>query len=372
MPRQSFATLRWSPVYGSTGKLPASAHVVRNDQNGSVARLTACILTGILFSAACGGRTVETTAADPGRVDVSQLWNDPVDLERRDLFAGVQEGTSPPAPTTPFEFIEADSSGFSPGYDVRDASGVEWSVKLGPEAQTEVVASRILWAIGFHQVPTYFLSSFTMTGGPDGDPGPGRFRPELKGWTVVDDWSWYENDFANTQPFKGLIVANLLLNNWDWKTSNNKIYEITRPDGTTERRYIVRDLGASLGKTSSPAPLRWLGTRIAQGNRNDLEDFEKQGFIEGVEADRVDFDYSGIYQNVVDTVRVSDVVWTARLLSRLSDAQWNDAFRAAGYPPDHASRYITKIKSKIAEGLALAQRATARSSAAARAATVAD
>ena len=33
----------------------------------------------------------------------------------------------------------------------------EWSLKLGPEAQSEVVASRLLWAIGFHQPPTYWL-----------------------------------------------------------------------------------------------------------------------------------------------------------------------------------------------------------------------
>ena len=30
-----------------------------------------------------------------------------------------------------------------------------------------------------------------------------------------------------------------------------------------------------------------------------------------------------------------------------------DAFRAAGYSDDHARRYVTKIKSKIAEGLKL-------------------
>ena len=39
-----------------------------------------------------------------------------------------------------------------------------------------------------------------------------------------------------------------MLNNWDWKTSNNKIYEIRRR-GTVVGVYVVRDLGASLGKT---------------------------------------------------------------------------------------------------------------------------
>ena len=302
-----------------------------------------------LGMSACGGRTVRTTAADPAKVDTAQLWNEPADLETRDLFAGPAAGTSAPDSATPFTFVKADTTGFSPGYDVRDASGMTWSVKLGSEAQTEIVSSRLLWAIGYHQVPTYYMTTWSMTGGPEANPGAGRFRPETTDRKVVGEWSWYENDFVHTQPFKGLIVANLILNNWDWKSSNNKVYEL---EGG-RRHYVVRDLGASLGKTSSPAPFRWLGTRIAQGNRNNLEDFEQQGFIQGVSGDRVNFDYSGIYGKVVDTVTVRDVVWTSRLLSRLSDAQWNDAFRAAGYPADQASRYVAKLKSKVAEGLAL-------------------
>jgi hypothetical protein len=312
-------------------------------------------MTVVLASAACGGRTVRTTAENPTSIDVSPLWNDPVDLEARDLFAGPTEESSPPDLTRPFTFVKADRSGYSPGYDLRDAQGLEWSVKLGPEAQTEIVASRLLWAIGFHQVPAYYVPSWKMIDGPEGEPGPGRFRPELTDRKVIGEWSWYENDFAHTQPFRGLIVANLIINNWDWKTSNNKIYEVTHDSGATERRYVVRDLGASFGKTSSPPPMRWLGTRMAQGNRNNLEDFEQQGFIEQVSGDRIEFEYNGIYQEVVDTVRVADVIWTSRLLARLSDAQWNDAFRAAGYSPDQASRYIAKLKWKVGQGLALAE-----------------
>jgi len=45
-------------------------------------------------------------------------------------------------------------------------------------------------------------------------------------------------------------------------------------------------------------------------------------------------------------------VWT-RLPIEESAVRWNDAFRAAGYPPDQAARYIAKLTSKIAEGLAL-------------------
>jgi len=50
--------------------------------------------------------------------------------------------------------------------------------------------------------------------------------PKGSGDTVVGDWSWYDNPFMNSREFRGLVVANLILNNWDWKTSNNKIYAI--------------------------------------------------------------------------------------------------------------------------------------------------
>jgi hypothetical protein len=302
-----------------------------------------------------GGRTVKTTP-DPA-ADLSQLWQEPTDLESRDLRAGPPSPVALPEPPA-FTFVKADESGFSPGYDVRDDNGVEWSVKLGPEAQTEVVASRILWAIGYHQVPTYYVAKWSLKGGPEGNPGPGRFRPEPANVNAVGEWAWHENPFADTRPFKGLVVANLMINNWDWKTSNNRIYDVMNPDGTGERRYVVRDLGASFGKTDAPGIARVLGARIAQGNRNNLEDFEEQGFIKSVNGNRVEFDYHGIYQTIVDTVTVDDVVWTSRLMARISDAQWNAAFAAAGYPPDEAARFIAKLKEKIAEGLALAKRST--------------
>jgi hypothetical protein len=68
----------------------------------------------------------------------------------------------------------------------------------------------------------------------------------------------------------------------------------------------------------------------------------------------VEFDYRGIHPSLLELVTARDVVWTMRLMSQVRDEQWRDAFRAAGFPQDQASRYIAKIKSKIAEGLKLA------------------
>ena len=66
------------------------------------------------------------------------------------------------------------------------------------------------------------------------------------------------------------------------------------------------------------------------------------------------FHYNGIHQKIVDTVTVDDVVWTCRLMARISDEQWRDAFRAGGFAPGEQQRYVEKLKSKIRDGLALA------------------
>src|SRR6186997_885666 len=109
----------------------------------------ACLLFVIaLATENCGGHTVRTTPDPSGTADISQLWREPSDLETRDLLIGPAAGAPKPAAVR-FTFVKADRTGHSPGYELRDQNGIEWSVKLGTEAQTEVVASRILWAIGF-------------------------------------------------------------------------------------------------------------------------------------------------------------------------------------------------------------------------------
>jgi hypothetical protein len=93
---------------------------------------------------------------------------------------------------------------------------------------------------------------------------------------------------------------------------------------------------------------------MPQGSRNDLEDFEEQGFIRGVDGDNVKFDYRGTNLRLVKTVTVDDVVQACRSMARISETQWRDAFRAGGYSETEQQRYISKMKEKIQEGLALA------------------
>ena len=330
---------------------------MRSLQRDSPARLSrlVCFLPLVLAMTFCAGRSALKPPADaPTPTEMAQLWVEPRDLESRDFFHGSGGPSRVPDPSIPYELVAVDNSGYSPGYDVRDRQGTQWSVKLGIEAQPELVASRVLWGLGYHQPHNYMLASWELVGKHPGRQGLARFRREPADHTVVSDWSWYESPFVSSRPFKGLLVANLMLNNWDWKTSNNKVYEIEE-DGVRRRVYVVRDLGASLGKTTFPGFLKWTPVRgLGQGTRNDVDGFEEQGFIRRVEGTRVKFHYRGIHSRLVDTLTVDDVVWTCRLMARISDDQWRDAFRAAAYQDAEQQRYITKLKSKIREGLALA------------------
>jgi hypothetical protein len=105
-----------------------------------------------VLAAGCARSLQQVQLAQGPPALIGELWQDPSDLEQRDLFHG-PEGTRLLPRDASYAFVAKDTSGWSPGFDVRDGDGVEWSVKLGAEAQSEVVSSRILWAIGFHQPP---------------------------------------------------------------------------------------------------------------------------------------------------------------------------------------------------------------------------
>ena len=222
--------------------------------------------------------------------------------------------------------------------------GRTWSVKLGPEAQSEVVVSRLLWAAGYFQPATYYLPGWTLVGASDPNPQPpGRFRLEAEGETRVDNWSWSRNPFVGTMPLRGLFVLMVMVNNWDLKTQQNKLYQLTGDGAGPLHRYVVRDLGASLGGT------RWL----FPGSKSNVEDFEQERFIESVHDGQVRFHYRGAWRerSLARGVSAANVRWIAERLARLSPAQWSDAFRAAGYSESDAQRYVQRLRQKVDDGL---------------------
>ncbi|MEQ1691181.1 MAG: hypothetical protein ABMA00_07850 [Gemmatimonas sp.] len=274
---------------------------------------------------------------------MDQLWQEPRDLAQRDLLGGEFGRDQAPNARDEFQVTGKKTSGTQSGYDVKDGKGREWSVKLGVEARVEVVVSRIVWAIGYHQPPVYYLPKWTrVEDGAAVSEEPARFRLEPKSLKKTGEWSWTDNPFVGTQPLAGLFTVMVLFSNWDLKAAQNATYQMETAGRSPETWYLVRDLGASLGKTA------WLD----RASKADTAAFIAEGFITRVEGNRVRFDYNGSWlePRVHDIVTPADVRWVCGLLARLSLAQWHDAFRAGGFTDAEADAYIKRLREKIAEG----------------------
>jgi hypothetical protein len=210
--------------------------------------------------------------------------------------------------------------------------------------------SRLLSAVGYHQPPVYYLPSFKLKDdwGTHRVAG-GRFRLKDKSLKDLGSWKWEENPFVASKPYQGLIVLLAMFNSTDLKNSNNTLYEKRNGD-LVEHWYVTRDIGAALGDLHPWAP-----------RKGNPDAFDRVPFTTGVTNGHVEFAYDGWYKALLrDRITPGDVVWACDLLGRLSDQQWNDAFRAGGYEPATAQRFIAKLKEKIAEGRSLGQRAAAR------------
>ena len=320
---------------------------IRHARPGSRSRhIGAAVI--LCASVACAPAMRRTTSAPPSEAELAQLWSEPSDLATRDLYDGPGGKDGGPVIQGKLTIKSFDPSGNSVGYNVLDAEGREWKVKIGQEAQPEIVASRLLWAIGFHQPPLYLVQNLQLDGGRPEDSGrPGRLRAEF-GYKTEGDWSWHQNPYVGTRELKGLLVAQLILNNWDIKGTQNRIYLLNGDAEAPRRRFVVQDLGAALGKTGWPV-----------GTRSEIDDFESQSLIKRVANGRIEFDYHARHKELFKDITAADVIWVSRLFARLSDQQWRDAFRAAGYPESQSTRFIAKLKAKVQEGLALDQRTQA-------------
>src|SRR5687768_1047163 len=186
---------------------------VRGDQRTTAIQCWLFLFAFVCPLAACAPGALRSTAATPlTAAQLAELWVEPTDLESRDLFAGPGGAQGAPDATAVYRVTALDVTGNSRGYDVIDPAGRKWRIKIGEEVQPEIVASRLLWAIGFHQPPTYFVAAPRLEGARPEDSGlAARFRAEF-GYDTEANWSWHENPYVGTQPFKGLLVANLLLN----------------------------------------------------------------------------------------------------------------------------------------------------------------
>jgi hypothetical protein len=317
---------------------------------------------------AAGQGSPKQKKAKPPLTGTPVLWRDPGDISARDMQYG--PGAADLAPQAPFTFVKEDLTGASPKFSVKDARGVNWTVKYGIEAQSETVATRLVWSMGYFAEEAYYLERAEIQNLPRLSRGQefvsgsvvrgARFEPRRKGVTRGAIWDWLKNPFVGTRELDGLKVLMVLLANYDTRLENNRVLHQKHPEtGEMEARHVVTDIGATLGKVGGLG-----GKRI----KNSLPEFQASKFIVGVENGIVEFDYSttpkgaGKFaslfkpsygksqankEKAMRHIPVENARWIGQMLSRLSDEQLHDAFRAAGYDDLTREGFVNALRQRI-------------------------
>lgn len=278
------------------------------------------------------------------------LWRDPGPIETLDLFWG--SGAEARAPKPPFTFVEENLKGTVAKVVVEDSSGSTWDVKLaGEESHPEVVANRLLWALGYPAQEMYFVHEGTIRGVKDlkraaqfvkrdGQFAAARFRRRSADISESGGWALASNPFVGTRELSGLVILMALINNWDTAdTKNQEILTVKTASGSTEQWYVAQDLGASFGRFKGPqgTPIKW-----------NLAEFLKGGLVAKVDGDTIVLDYQA-FGTPPTTVPLEHARWFASLVSRLTDTQLRAALKAGGATEAEAAGYSQKLAAKIGE-----------------------
>ncbi|HEV7396207.1 MAG TPA: hypothetical protein VGN86_06820 [Pyrinomonadaceae bacterium] len=271
----------------------------------------------------------ETAAGTP------VLWREPVGIEARNLLTGAGGDAMKPD-LSQVTFIKDETGGYSTKYRVRDGAGKEWVAKIGKEAQSETAANRLVWAVGYESEVVYLIPSLTIEG--KGTFENVRLEGRPKDIKREGEWRWTDNPFKGSKELQGLKIMMVLINNWDMKDSNNQILVAnSEANGDPELRYIISDLGGTLGKTGG----------IFSRSRNKPSDFVKAEFIDGVKHNVIDFHYNGKNKALFEGITIEDGRWISGWLKKLSDDQLKDAFRAANYGDQDVDALVQSMRERI-------------------------
>ncbi len=220
------------------------------------------------------------------------LWQEPTDIESRDLLYGIGGRDGAPDPAGKFTFLADHGSpkDSNPKIDVKDEQGRKWTVKFGPEVKAETAATRIVWAVGYHVDQDYFVERATIDGYNREETRNMRFERDDDDWKKVGRWDWHNNPFVGTRELDGLKTLMALLQNVDLTEGNNKIVRLKKKAGGSEKEvYYVNDLGAALGSTGAWfTSLPWL-TKARSETKGVPKDYVKNGFIASVKKGEVNF-----------------------------------------------------------------------------------
>ena len=294
-------------------------------------------------------------AQQAGRTAV--IWHDRGDIAALDLVGG--PGGKDHGPGHDLRFIAESPGGTSPKFEVEDERGIRWKVKLGEEAKSETAATRLLWAAGYVVDEDYYRPEIRVLGltslargqefvSPDGIVTGARLERQ-DGRETSTTWSWYENPFIGRREFNGLRVMMSLINNWDLKDANNRVFD-TAGGG----EYGITDLGATFGRT---------GNSITR-SKGVPKDYAGTRFIDEVTPTHVDFVMQSRpffplvfhlpsyrsrtrMESIVKQIPIADARWIGIRLGRLSPDQIRDCFRAAGFSPADVEVYEDVVTRRI-------------------------
>ncbi len=295
--------------------------------------LTICslvLLSGLTFTAQAQKKQNKEKKVYTG---TPVMWQTPHDIESRNLLLGAG-GEAMKPDLSRVTFIEQKTEGWSTKYRVRDGKGNEWMAKLSKEAQPEAAANRLLWAIGYETEISYLVPELEIIG--KGKFENVRLEARPKDVKRTGSWLWADNPFVGKPEFQGLKIMMTFFNNWDMKDDNNQILA-TKGLTDSQRRFIVSDLGATFGKTGG----------VFSRSRNKPSDYAKAEFIKAVNGKAIDLNYSGKNQKIFEGITVNDAKWLAAWLTRLSDEQIRDAFRAANYSNEDIELLTGAVKKRI-------------------------
>lgn len=320
--------------------------------------LTAVALIGIPL---LGAEAKEVAS----RAENAVLWQEPKDIQRRNLFYG--PGGEKDQPRGPFVFEKEDFNGTNPKFVVRDKEGTKWTVKMGIEARPETVASRLVWAVGYFANEDYFVQDLHVEGMPRhlkrgaDQVKPGgvvhavRMKRHMEDRKKSGNWKWRGEAFQGSRELDGLKVMMALINNWDLKDENNEIYRLK---DSKKEIYLASDLGASFGSTGLTFPF--------SHSKGYYKAYAHSTFIRKITPQYVDFrvpsrpaliyilTIKGFFRRLpLDSIGKhvprEDARWMGHVLAGLSAEQIHDAFRAAGYTPAQIDAYSKVVQSRIDE-----------------------
>lgn len=295
------------------------------------------------------------------------LMDESRDPATLNLYYGAGGQEDAPNPNDVYTFVAEDLNQTQPKFDARDSKGRLWRIKLGAESKPETAAARLVWAAGYYVDEDYYLSEVRVQGMHRLQRGQryvkkgvvqgARLRLQPKSKNIAY-WKWSDNPFVGTRELDGLWVVMALLNNWDLRTLNNKTYV---RDG--ERRLVVSDLGATFGISGNELTRR----------KSNLAAYTRSKFIAKVSPDTVAFalhtkpwlvaafflqtffhlqhyysEMSTAQKSVRDIPR-SDAQWIGERMSRLSDDQIRDSFRASDYSPQQIDGFTKVVRQRITE-----------------------